>query len=1269
MDIANKNTSALELLSLNANGLRDGRKRRSLFNWLKKYHKADGKIVFLQETHTDISNEADWFEDWGHKDIIFSHGNSRSKGVVIILPQSYDYVMNSKEIDPNGRYIALNLTIDTINLCVVNSYAPTSDFPDQQMQWLNKIQKILEEISDTNIIIGGDLNDYFIPNLDKYNAKPNLAETDYIKAWKATCNDINLNDVWRTLNPDTKRYTWRQGKTAANLKQSRLDYWIISTHMIYDLSKVEIEPGFRSDHSLIEINFTSRNKSKRGPSYWRFNSSLLTNSNYTNYMNNRIDEIIDKHKDIENDGLKWDVIKMEIRSSTVCFSKKLAIENKENLNEVIMENCRLSKLLDKDPDDDTLKKYEATKLEIEYHNNEKANGILMRSKANWAELGERNTIFFFNLEKRNYTNKCITKLINDDKKLIEDSEEILKYEASFYNKLYTEPKDNEDEEDEGEFLNESTPKLIDEKMEFCEQNISLEEIGTSLRELKNGKSPGTDGFTADFYKFFWIKIKNLVLNSLQSANQLGELSSEQKRGVINLIPKKNKDIRHLKNWRPISLLNTDYKILTKTLATRLKKVLPDVINEDQVAYLKERFIGQNIRTIIDVMEFTRLTNSEGIAAFLDFEKAFDTVNWKVIDKTLGNFGLGENFRRWVKTVYSGSEACVTNNGFSSPFFKLERGVRQGCPLSAYLFIMVVELLANKIRSTREIRGIKIGNFELKIIQMADDTTVFVEDLNSLSKVLEIIELFHLFAGLKLNKTKTEVMWLGKLRHSEEKPLDLTWVNEVHSLGIFFSYNTDYVIQKNFTDKSKDFKRILDLWSQRDLSLLGKVAILKSLAFSMITYQCCSLMVPDCFMENIIDIAYKFLWSGKKDKIKRKTVIANYENGGLKMLDLKSFIIAQRVMWVKRLSTPKVASWKAYPEYVLSTIIGMDTFKTQLDTANNKNNISPFYWTIIKSWHILKEINIEQINECNIRRQWLWMNKYIKINKQEIKWNPWINKGIKLIHDIVDNLGNFLSVNELEQRYNFKCDFLKYNSLKDAIPKIWREKLKTINIQRDTIIVGESPCIEIRKQITSVKSITNKMIYWELVNKIKIPPITKDKWVQEFNLDIANWEKIFEVAKIIRDTKIRTFQYKLLFNLTPCNLYLFKIGRHNTHTCHNCASVDNIGHYFYECNETRNFWLSLQNWWNIMENDHIIITKEYALLGIINSNEKSDKLNACLQLARWYIYTEKLNSQQPFWYKFLCRLKYKIKQEKAICQGNNQMKFFELIWQGIEDHID
>jgi hypothetical protein len=199
--------------------------------------------------------------------------------------------------------------------------------------------------------------------------------------------------------------------------------------------------------------------------------------------------------------------------------------------------------------------------------------------------------------------------------------------------------------------------------------------------------------------------------------------------------------------------------------------------------------------------------------------------------------------------------------------------------------------------------------------------------------------------------------------------------------------------------------------------------------------------------------------------------------------------------------------------------------------------------------------------------------------------------------------------------------------------------------------------------------TNKLIYWELIKKIQITPIIKDKWKLEFGLTEDNWENIFNVAKVIRDTKIRTFQYKLIFRLTPCNLYLFKIGKIDSHTCHYCNLVDNLGHHFYDCQETKNFWNALQNWWNSMEGEQITLNKEQAIIGTDQGIILEDKLGACLQLARWHIYCEKLNIKSPSLYKYLCMLKYKIKIEKSICLGNNQTALFEKRWQEIEGHLD
>jgi hypothetical protein len=147
--------------------------------------------------------------------------------------------------------------------------------------------------------------------------------------------------------------------------------------------------------------------------------------------------------------------------------------------------------------------------------------------------------------------------------------------------------------------------------------------------------------------------------------------------------------------------------------------------------------------------------------------------------------------------------------------------------------------------------------------MADDTTVFLEDINSLKWILNTIFTFQQYAGLKLNKSKTEAFWIGKQLNSDKKPLGITWVKEVHALGISFSYDNDIMNLTNLIGKIKSFKQILNMWSQRDLSLIGKITILKSLAFSKIIYPCGMLYTPKFVIDQLIKIAYSFIWNTKR----------------------------------------------------------------------------------------------------------------------------------------------------------------------------------------------------------------------------------------------------------------------------------------------------------------------------------------------------------------------------------------------------------------------
>jgi hypothetical protein len=175
------------------------------------------------------------------------------------------------------------------------------------------------------------------------------------------------------------------------------------------------------------------------------------------------------------------------------------------------------------------------------------------------------------------------------------------------------------------------------------------------------------------------------------------------------------------------------------MATRLQKVLDGIILPDQNGCIKGRSTASNIRSTIDIINTCHQNNTEGILAFIDFEKAFDTVRWPFLYNCLKAMNFGEHFIHCIKTLYLDIESCISNNGHLSDFFSPSRGIRQGCPISSNLFVIIVEFLAKAIRLDPKVKGIFINNTEFKISQFADDTCLFLNDLDSLTRVFEILE--------------------------------------------------------------------------------------------------------------------------------------------------------------------------------------------------------------------------------------------------------------------------------------------------------------------------------------------------------------------------------------------------------------------------------------------------------------------------------------------------------------------------------------------------
>lgn len=270
------------------------------------------------------------------------------------------------------------------------------------------------------------------------------------------------------------------------------------------------------------------------------------------------------------------------------------------------------------------------------------------------------------------------------------------------------------------------PKLTDDQRQWLDANIQLDEISEAVKKLSNGRSPGIDGLPSEFFKQFWTLLKDDILDVFRVSHRKNELPTSCRRAVLSLLPKKG-DLGLLKNWRPVALLCTDYKILAKCLANRLKHFLEYVINDFQTYCVPKRTIMDNLFLVRDIMNLANAGN-EGVGFLsVDQEKAFDEVDHLYLFKTLKAFGFGENFISWIKLLYTGASALLkVGGGLSCPVL-VHRGIRQGCPLSGQLYSLAIEPLLYKLRE--KLQGFIVKGCENRPIILsayADDITVFLK---------------------------------------------------------------------------------------------------------------------------------------------------------------------------------------------------------------------------------------------------------------------------------------------------------------------------------------------------------------------------------------------------------------------------------------------------------------------------------------------------------------------------------------------------------------
>ena len=667
------------------------------------------------------------------------------------------------------------------------------------------------------------------------------------------------------------------------------------------------------------------------------------------------------------------------------------------------------------PCNEAVNDLETAKEKLEQIRRHKIEGIFTRSRVKWHEKGERSTSYFLNLEKRIFSNRLIASLEDDSGKIITDQNEIIGRLVEYYRAMFKE-RPNKELETEDILKDIDVKQISDNEKTDLESVISLEEYESALKRMPKNKSPGSDGFSVEFFQHFWNDLKIFFVQMVNESIEAGTLPMTLREGILTLLPKPNRPRSEIKSYRPITLLNVSYKIIASAIANRIKQVLPTVIDRDQTGFMKDRFIGDNTRLTYDLIQELKKEDRRALFLSLDIEDAFNAVDWKFTKSVMRKRNFPENILRLFDMLYVGSYSRIVYNGHISDKIMLERSCRQGDPLSPYIFLIVIECALEMIRCNNHIKGVKIGVTEYKISAYADDILCFLDgDVNSCRALFDDLGVFAKYSGLKPNIHKTQAFWAGSNKDQNEDMLmdfNFTWTKKLKVLGIVFANEENLANEENYNSKLRVIQSVIKDWKRRYITARGKITLIKTLLLSKLTHILISLPRPsEDFMKRLKSALFGFIWGSKVDKLQRLSICKPYIKGGLEMVDIDTHIEGLKATWVRR----EIKSEHSWTQLFKESVSGGRCLwemngRSLLQFAKQTRN--PFWAEVLRAFSKISDgikIDDDDLNRCG-----LWFSNVTKhttsCNKQ------WRIKGLYYLNDIVDNRGRIMSFEQVKQIY-------------------------------------------------------------------------------------------------------------------------------------------------------------------------------------------------------------------------------------------------------------
>eukprot|EP00253_Pinus_taeda_P023384 PITA_23384 len=728
------------------------------------------------------------------------------------------------------------LSIDfDVRLTIINIYGPCQG----RMEFWNDLLSN-DIMGRSNMVLGGDMN-FSLRRAETWG--PAAREDQLAEFFENSITSHNLIDI----NLIKMKPTWRNRRVGEARVAKRLDRFLLSEDLTASIPMFRqwVGEGGNSDHFPICLELSKLPRKPAAP--FKFNATWLQEESYEKLFKETW-----THPDgssQEGKGLQFMENLKKLKKATIEWAKSRRKRQKEDLIHINEEIQRM----------------ECTETDG-YKSQESKEKILLLEK-------QRDQILLAKEEEWRLKSRAIwLKLNNEEGGEANTFEELSTLGRNRFQNLFA---------DQGEInlteiirTAQCFPRYVeDEEAESLMNEVSKEEVESVIKSMEKDKSPGPDGWTIELFQHFFEQIGSELTEVVEEYRKKGEVDNPFNATFIALIPKKE-NLDTFEDYKPISLCNCIYKIIAKLIAVRIKPILSRCITNEQFGFLDGPQIHEAIGVAQETIHSVKQLKRKGAVIKIDLSKAYDRINWVYIRMLLTHLRFKYDFIRWIMGFISNVNFAIIINGAASPFFKSFRGLRQGCPLSPLLFLLVVEGLSHLIRSAKRegaVKGLEVAvNMFITHLLIVDDILLFTNgSLNEIKELKNILDLFMKATGMQINFRKSQLITEG-LHRNEETQISALLPFEVLSMENPFKYLGFWLKPNAYRKQDWNWlvakiEARISQWSYKWLSRAGRLTLIKSVLLAMPVYWAALTWVPKGILRKINRICNKFLWAGAKEE--------------------------------------------------------------------------------------------------------------------------------------------------------------------------------------------------------------------------------------------------------------------------------------------------------------------------------------------------------------------------------------------------------------------